>query len=309
MRSSSRQRKERLFRQGVKALQAIGVDTDGEYVCPLCLHGFRYDQIEALTHEHVPPKSLKGNWLVLTCLRCNHRASGPHGVDTHARRLEHHLDLLRGTMPEYLAVDFGVNDQRTGARLRHIKGKGFDIRGLPDSSPPGSSEAVQAELMGVRPGSGLIKVRLRGQEYDFEKHKVSWLRSAYLAAFAAFGYRYAARPELNCVREKIESPENCSLTGFHAWKLDGEPGTKQIAIVSCGPLGEGILVTFGQHLVLLPWFQEGRSFYERTSSSVYPEEGFMYEGMALDWPSPPRMEWDFISIKADNPVVSSEGSK
>ncbi|GAA0462761.1 HNH endonuclease [Actinoplanes campanulatus] len=47
------------------------------YPCPLCLRDlYVIGAIEAgeLTREHVPPHSLGGRWLALTCRSCNNKA-------------------------------------------------------------------------------------------------------------------------------------------------------------------------------------------------------------------------------------------
>lgn len=286
----SRQRRERLFSQGLEALEALGVNTEDEYVCPLCVHGFRRADIQALTLEHVPPRSLGGNPLVLTCRRCNQSAGGPDGVDTHARHLEHRLDLLRGTMPKHLPVDFEVNGQSVIACLRHTKESGMEILGL--SSPPGSRERLESELRQVTPGATPMKLRLRGLPFDFEKHKVSWLRASYLVGFAALGYAYVLRPALAAVRQKIRDPSGVSLAGFHSWDPSGRPGLNKLALGECSGVGEGLLTVFGQHRVLLPLYAEANDFYA-LAGTLRSDGEFEFRGRVLPWPSPPRMHWDF----------------
>src|SRR5688572_2826829 len=64
------------FDQGVAALARVRQEFDGYYACPLCLVGFDAGELSRLTREHVPPRSLGGKHLVLTCDDCNHRRGG-----------------------------------------------------------------------------------------------------------------------------------------------------------------------------------------------------------------------------------------
>jgi hypothetical protein len=76
------------------------------YPCPLCLRGlYAIEAIEAgeLTREHVPPHSLGGRWLALTCRACNNDAGTFY--DAEAEKQERmrsfltgqHQGLMRGT--------------------------------------------------------------------------------------------------------------------------------------------------------------------------------------------------------------------
>ena len=74
-------KKRELFERGVEAFEKITGKSYGLYVCPICAKGYDRHQLEAgtLTLEHVPPKSLGGKGIVLTCKNCNSTAG--HSVD------------------------------------------------------------------------------------------------------------------------------------------------------------------------------------------------------------------------------------
>ena len=76
------------FRKGVEAFKILMPEFPDYYVCPLCLYGFPIETVTKLTCEHVPPKSIGGQRLVLTCWKCNNKASGKNGIDTHASHAE-----------------------------------------------------------------------------------------------------------------------------------------------------------------------------------------------------------------------------
>lgn len=75
-------RKQRLYELGRGALtRIIGREVPG-YVCPICLRGF--EALDGLSEEHVPPESLGGSVLCLTCRECNSGAG--HGIDSEMHR-------------------------------------------------------------------------------------------------------------------------------------------------------------------------------------------------------------------------------
>jgi hypothetical protein len=102
MPSSAAARRESWFRSGVHAINCLIDDFGDQYVCPLCLRPFDHTALHTeLTIEHVPPESLGGKELVLTCRDCNSHAG--HTIDAHARRQDVALGFLtgsaRGTAP------------------------------------------------------------------------------------------------------------------------------------------------------------------------------------------------------------------
>ena len=101
--------RERWFVEGAAALRrhlaAIGRAEDlpptGEYyACPCCLRAYGRDAPSdgTLTYEDVPPKSVGGRWLVLTCKQCNNTAGTR--LDAQARLREEQLDFLAGRVPD-----------------------------------------------------------------------------------------------------------------------------------------------------------------------------------------------------------------
>jgi len=77
-------RRQDWFERGCEAYKHVtrqlGVQLPCErfYVCPLCFTGFNelalsetVDQKQRLTDEHVPPASVGGNKMTLTCAACN----------------------------------------------------------------------------------------------------------------------------------------------------------------------------------------------------------------------------------------------
>lgn len=97
------------FDQGCDAFKrtfpeiATNVPADRFYVCPVCLIAFGEETLALrfLTREDVPPKSMGGRKLALTCRRCN--SAGGHDVDSHARREANLYDFAAGDLHEIKA--------------------------------------------------------------------------------------------------------------------------------------------------------------------------------------------------------------
>jgi hypothetical protein len=74
----------KLFATGAKAASLHFKADQDVYICPLCGRGFLIQAVidGTLTLEHVPPKSLGGKPLVLTCKDCNNDSG--HSIDSAA---------------------------------------------------------------------------------------------------------------------------------------------------------------------------------------------------------------------------------
>src|SRR5690349_23826815 len=74
-------KREQFFSRGVEAYQRLSGDDKQYYPCPICLECFDREALDArnLTLEHIPPESIGGKPLCLTCKSCNDR--GGHSSD------------------------------------------------------------------------------------------------------------------------------------------------------------------------------------------------------------------------------------
>jgi HNH endonuclease len=76
--TANRRKKLQLFRLGAAAVARLSPGRVDQYACPLCRTLWVEDAIDAgmVTLEHVPPASMGGKGIVLTCERCNSPAGG-----------------------------------------------------------------------------------------------------------------------------------------------------------------------------------------------------------------------------------------
>lgn len=198
--------KRRWFDKGVHALQRCLSEPVPGYVCPLCLRVFPEDRLGDLTKEHVPPRALGGRALVLTCTTCNSTAGGKNGVDTHARREQHVWDFALGTAETFRPVHLSVADVTVRAEV--YSHGGVLIVGRPANNDPRLTDRLSSELEALTAPNSRprLTVTLSRDAYSRSCAAVSWLRTAYLVAFAQFGYRYILQRNMEPVREQINDP-------------------------------------------------------------------------------------------------------
>jgi len=92
-----------------------------KYVCPLCRDAFERSEIESkLSVEHVPPSSVGGRPVALTCKRCNNTAGTL--LDAEMLRRHNARQLARGgtvALEEVEAVHEG-EPRTSDDRARHV---------------------------------------------------------------------------------------------------------------------------------------------------------------------------------------------
>ena len=193
----------RYFHDGREAFAKLGLGVPPYYVCPLCLHGFTEGQTQSLTREHVPPRAVGGRRIVLTCLDCNNIAG--HDVDSHAAEFER----IRDFSHRKSGVSFMARYRAEGGLDVNVSAEwspdgALSLTCLPASNSPGAAQGLNDELTRRwREGKGWpnsqLSFRLR-HRVSLRRANISWLRAAYLVAFAVLGYRYALRQELDLAR-------------------------------------------------------------------------------------------------------------
>jgi hypothetical protein len=97
------------------------------------------------------------------------------------------------------------------------------------------------------------------------KEAIAWLKVGYLYAFAAIGYQFILRHELDPVREQLRRPSDPVAPGLVRRALQ-PPGPDGIAFVSSPPEFTSILVLVGRVLIFLPDFSHPSDFYQRMAA-------------------------------------------
>ena len=226
---------EQLFHQGADAVAHYWPKLPRNYRCPLCGVGFIHGAISArvLTLEHAPPKSMGGKAIALTCYECNARAGqllNPHSVAA-----ERELEFQTGRLQERHRARLFSDELEVVVDLEQ-EGDTVRVYGLRKFSRPDHfDEWVRRFDEQIRNGTfnrQQFQVQLKHRHpYKRRSGHLDWLRSAYLVAFAALGYRYAFDPALAEVRAQLADPTQNQLAVFSITDPDADPRVRSIAIV------------------------------------------------------------------------------
>jgi hypothetical protein len=138
-----------------------------------------------------------------------------------------------------------------------------------------------------------LKMRIR-VKHDAWADYLSWLRAAYLVAFAAFGYRYIARPALEIVREQIKRPKERMLPYMTGTDHSAAPTARKL-LVGLEPADLAcIAVQFGDRMLFLPSLADDEDFYPRLVAAGHKRPGqITVHGPEVRWPTEPVLALDF----------------
>jgi hypothetical protein len=303
-----RELRERWFTEGAAALfrtlAAIGqtdlLPSAGEfYVCPLCLGAYTRRALDGseprLTLEDVPPKKVGGRPLVLTCRGCNNT----HGsaIDAHASRREEAHDLLVGRDPgRDVRAEFTVGDIALQVRL-DVVSDAFRLTVVEQANNPKEVAAAVSMLEASAAGAadGPIGFRLTDRIL-LVRAQLSWVRAAYLVAFASFGWRYVLLlSSLNLLREQLADPDADLLPPLALLDLDASPERRELLIVREPAELRSLAVVVGRYTVFVPWLEEPQSFEDLAGAlgrlpGAPPRVHF--SGKKVPWPTEPRYAFD-----------------
>jgi hypothetical protein len=232
------------------------------YVCPICDRGFRRPAVEAgvLTAEHVPPDSLGGRELLLTCKDCNNTAGTE--LDAHARRKENVLDVMKGEPIRPLKVRVEHRGHRVNARLM-VSDSGWAFQVVKHANSPAALRAFQEA--GPPTAGTPINVEFDGDRFSELSAKMSWFRSGFLALFAAFGYRFSFDPALEIVKRQLRSPDKRMIYSFLI-EIPPRFGWSQWRILEIPePRSTGVM--FGSYVLIYP-HRGDVGFYDRLESTI-----------------------------------------
>lgn len=175
------------------------------YICPLCQHVYAIAH-EALTLEHVPPESVGGKPILVTCKACNNS----QGADLDAYlmnelEISHNLNHL-DTFPQKSRIAFNgieINGQTTFS-----KSEGFKFMISPDNNNPIEFEGFMKEARNAKEGYEIkLTACITNRKRNTGLANIALLKSAYLMAFQKLGYMYVLNPSTNKVREQILNPK------------------------------------------------------------------------------------------------------
>jgi hypothetical protein len=295
----SNRMRERWFTRGVDAFRRAAPSAPEAYPCPLCARGFGRAALDdgTLTIEHAPPEALGGRPICLTCKDCNRTAG--HTVDAQMRRRETSFDFAAGTMEKPHPARFQIGETSVNVDF-YFGPAGIMVIGDPKRNHPAAQASFQAEFES-RVGPG------RTDDFSFTVtplkigHKaqldlVGWLRSAYLVAFAALGYRYIFQSRLEVVRRQLRAPEETIIEDFSVVLPKAKRDERRFIFVEKPAHLRGLFLQMGRRVIFLPWLDDG--LYESLREERKRDTRFQFDvgGYSLPWPREPRHLIDFDQI-------------
>jgi len=285
----------KLFKKSVKSLQSISDLQEEYYVCPLCLRGFKEEAIKSdiLTFEHVPQKSIGGKKLLLTCDKCNSEAGYKFESDLHKReRVKSFVHALVGKEEFEGRIKLTLGGVKTNTKIKIKDGSvRFEIPEMINN--PKKREQQFNHLQ------KLVDEQITDYKFNVEavdrfsknKVKVSYLKSAYLAAFAALGYGYILRKELDIVRKQIQNPQKDIIPQI--FLETNKKHTEEQTIIDVSSPIKSILVHINRTVVLLPPVENGKNSYNDIVNFVKNKsKQSTLTGIELGWPSKLEFEYD-----------------
>lgn len=296
-------------------MRAADVVSDGRvtgyYVCPLCVHGF--DDPQGLRREHAPPKSVGGKMVALTCIRCNTVRGSP--LEAELKRHNQLVDLYEGTSQDWITAAFGVRGGTTtvNALARRVDGGTFEIVGDPRHNDPvvTAIHNVENEAMvaGPVPDQGWT-ISHPDHAYTPANVAAALLKSAFVVAFARFGYRWAMQPALDPVRAQIRDPLGSHIERFFlSFPRAPRDARHLLSVLRPGSM-RCILVAMGRHWIFLPHCGRGSdTLYDRLAARKVwppPRRSIRFTHFVEhEWPTGPthvldlRVPWPAREVRVD----------
>lgn len=183
------------------ASKLLGVD-EAVYLCPICGKGYLEESavLGELTLEDVPPRSIGGKGLLLTCKECN--SSAGHKIDYH---IKSHLDLHRfrtimmgQSDDEKTSGDILINGEKFPVTVQHTA-KCTIIKLIGKANDPKKVNRLKdymTELSASDKSDGVEFHISKTAKLDIRHMKIAFLKSGFLLITALLGYVYAFNERL-----------------------------------------------------------------------------------------------------------------
>jgi hypothetical protein len=196
----------------IKRYPGIRVEPDEEdtYFCPICLSLFTREEglsnkpEYCLTLEDVPPASLGGKPLILTCKACNSWAGAE--LDSELGKKLNLEKFVKGSLNSSLNTRLFLDEKtHLAAKIRHHGETGLFLEYDNEAKRSDRKNVTKFEEQLTSKSLGKFKLRFTG--FRLRRPEVALLRIAYLFAFSRFGYGFLANLNLEPIRDQIRKPD------------------------------------------------------------------------------------------------------
>lgn len=161
------------------------------------------------------------------------------------------------------------------------------MQGAPKATPPSSLAWINRASSATDASEEITGMVIEFPSFHPRRAKTSRLRSAYLASFAVFGYRYAAR--LATVRRQIADPRSEHIRNFHVGLGASDRPSFMLYSGKADEIGDCLVAAFGVHGVVLPPPSNLPDGEFWATLTAHASEGlrFQFSGSAIGWPREP----------------------
>lgn len=200
-------------------------DFSNGYICPLCFDVFHEKDLDNslpnhLTLEDIPPKSLGGKPLALTCKSCNNKSG--HELDAHLLKILLANDVKMFLPNSKAQTTFELNGNKMNGMFEVDEKGTLQLNLQPEHSNPNQSKEFMKEMFPPRTiyNPFLYPEKIFDEQYSTptfqmkfketsnqRRAEVALLRIAYLLAYSTLGNGFLINGGLYKVREQILNPD------------------------------------------------------------------------------------------------------
>lgn len=274
-----------MFERGARACANVFPNFPYGIFCPLCTY-FKSD-VSQITAEHVPQRCIGGRILCLTCRQCNSDAG---------HKFEHML-------PNELIVKNGINDapirgswEQGGTRINgdiSFSDNTLKLETISSINNPNNLKIAIATAKELPSDSRELNISIN-VKYNKQKADIAYLKSAYLALFAKYGYNLIRHPVYNRIRNQIRNPNQISIQRYRFHLKDNS--LPEFAIIASVSPVQAIYIKIKNNLIALPdGIEDGDSIYDwYASNEATGSDRLNFDILAvIKWPVRMELKNDF----------------
>ena len=190
-------------------LKGTTLKFENTFICPICLQQFSEKDLDAsspnmLTLEHAPPETLMGEGVALTCKNCNSKTG--HEIDFHLTERLLEADR-RAMLPQSNARVKVTNGALTVQANIHVDTSG--VIEMTHSERNNHPTNLINFIDAVNPTTNsLIYINFGDPRTKYFRLEIALLKTAYILAFAKYGYSFILSNDFNIVRQQILNPDS-----------------------------------------------------------------------------------------------------
>ena len=206
------------YSEHLKLIRELKItEREDEYICPICLHGYKKSEIVQLSLEDVPQAALGGRKIAITCKECNNTCG--NSIDFH---LVNHIDsieqemFLPGSDRKVTIKSLGEGKSANALlKVNNQNDMNLFVHENYFKSP------YHREHLEKLKENTMITLQNEKKKLDSRLISTAIIKNAYLILFSKFGYTFLLDDYYNTLRSNLlKSNLKNSILGM--WSLPKE---------------------------------------------------------------------------------------